>query len=102
MSKYAKINSDNIVENIVICDDQNISSLSGNYVKVTDSTRNAEINYTYDSTHEKFIRPKIYDSWVFNDTSLEYEAPTEKPSSGEYYWNEEDLEWTEVISGISE
>ncbi len=47
MSKYAKINSENIVENIIICEDSQVGLLSGKFVKVTDASREAEIGYEY-------------------------------------------------------
>lgn len=102
MSKYAKINSDNIVENIILAEDYAISSLDGRYVKVTDLSRNAEIGYVYNSEAGKFIQKSIYPSWTLNEETLVYEAPVQKPLTGEYYWNEEDQEWVELVSGIEE
>jgi hypothetical protein len=102
MSKYAKINSENIVENIILAEDSVISSLDGFYVKVTDSSRNAEIGYMYNQEARKFIQKSIYPSWTLNEETLVYEAPVQKPLTGEYYWNEEGQEWIEIISGIEE
>lgn len=102
MSKYAKINSESIVENIILAEDSAVSALDGHYVKVTDLSRNAEIGYIYNQESEKFIQKSIYPSWVLNQETLVYEAPVSMPSSGEYYWNEEDQEWVEVVSGITE
>lgn len=102
MSKYAKINKEGIVENIIVCDESNIGSLSGTYVKITESSRNAEVGYEYNSNAGKFISKKLWPSWILNEETLEYEAPVEKPLSGKYYWNEEGLEWVELISDLSE
>jgi hypothetical protein len=99
MSRYAKINSDNIVENIIVCDDSVVSVLDGTYIKVTESTRDAEIGRTYNPEHNKFIAKKLWDSWVFNEEKLQYEAPVQKPSSGEWVWKEDTTEWIEVIPG---
>jgi len=79
-----------------------MGSLSGFYVKITDATNNPSIGASYNSDHNKFINKKLYDSWVLNETTFIYEAPVEMPSEGEYYWNEEDEEWVEVVSGITE
>lgn len=102
MSKYAKINSENIVENIILAEDSVISYLDGLYVKVTDLSRNAEIGYIYNQESGKFIQKSIYPSWTLNEETLVYEAPVQKPLTGEYYWNEENQEWVESISGITE
>lgn len=34
-------------------------------------------------------------SWVFNEDTCGFEAPTPQPE-GDYYWNEETLSWVEV------
>jgi len=102
MSKYAKINSDGIVENIIIGEDSSISLLDGFYVKVTESSRNAEIGYVYNQIAEKFIQKSIYPSWTLNEETLIYEAPVTKPTLGEHYWDEESNQWVELISGITE
>jgi len=85
MSKYAKINSDNIVENIILCDDLQILLLDGRYIKITDSTKDAEIGYSYHSDVDKFVSKKLWDSWSLNEETYEWEAPIQKPSSGNYY-----------------
>ena len=101
MSNYAKIEND-IVVNIIVCDDSNISSLNGSYVKITPETNDATIGSEYNKEHNKFADIKMYDSWVLNPTTFIHEAPIAKPSSGEYAWNEENQEWVEIVSGITE
>ena len=46
MSNYAKINANNIVENVVVCDDSSANMLDGFYVKETESTGSASIGFT--------------------------------------------------------
>jgi hypothetical protein len=94
MSLYAKINSDNIVENVIVCEDSQISTLSGTYVKVTDQTNDPYQGYGYSSILNRFESPKPYDSWTLNEETLVWESPDgPKPSDGFYRWNEETLNW---------
>ena len=88
MSNYAKIEND-IVVNVVVCDDSSISSLNGEYVKITDNTNNPTIGSIYYKDKNKFTDMKIYESWVLNEDTCLYEAPVEKPQDGEYYWDED-------------
>jgi hypothetical protein len=60
--------------------------------------RYAGVGYTYDETHDAFIPPKPFDSWVLNETTLVYDAPIPYPTDGKVYeWNESTLSWVEVI-----
>ena len=54
----------------------------------------ASIGYTYDEDRDAFIAPKPYASWILNETTCIWEAPTPYPDDGEMYtWNEENLTW---------
>lgn len=59
----------------------------------------AGYNSTYDPARDAFIPPKPFDSWILNEETCKWEAPTPKPSvEGKfYYWNEETVEWTEIV-----
>lgn len=37
-----------------------------------------------------------FPSWTLNMSTLKYEAPTPKPDSGFWIWNEEKLQWEET------
>ena len=57
----------------------------------------AGIGYTYDAQKDAFIPPKPFESWVLDETSCLWEAPTPYPDDGErYIWNEETTSWTQV------
>lgn len=63
----------------------------------------AGIGYTYDSARDAFIAPKPFPSWVLNETTCGYEAPTAYPTDGQYYkWNEETTSWDVVTDYGSE
>jgi len=103
MSNYAKINSENIVENVIICDDSSINTLEGFYVKETESTGAASIGFTWNSSKNKFIKIQFYPSWTLNNETCEWEPPVARPSapwSG--YWDEESQEWIELVPSPEE
>jgi hypothetical protein len=101
MSKYAKI-TNNIVDNIIICDDSQISSFNGEFIKVTESTRTPSVGDEYRPDSNKFILKSVWNSWVLNEDTLEYEAPVTKPSTGEWIWNESSQEWIESVSEVED
>ena len=58
----------------------------------------AGIGYTYDAGRDAFYGPKPYNSWVLNETTCYWEAPTPMPQEEgkRYTWNEETTSWVEV------
>ncbi len=55
----------------------------------------AGIGYTYDSTRDAFIPPKLFPSWVLNNETCHWEAPKPYPSDSEanYDWDEPTETW---------
>jgi len=54
----------------------------------------AGIGYTYDSTRDAFIPPKPFESWVLDEFSCLWNAPTPYPDDGKiYYWDETTQSW---------
>lgn len=96
MSKYAKINSENIVENIIECEDSQIALLEGIFIKVSNDTNEPFIGGEYIKGKNKFIENNPYPSWTLNQNTLKYDPPTEKPE-GNFHWNEESGFWIEYI-----
>ena len=56
----------------------------------------AGIGYTYDEARDAFIPPKPFNSWVLNEETCQWEAPTPRPEEGFWQWDESTLSWTEV------
>lgn len=57
----------------------------------------AGIGYTYDADKDAFIAPQPFASWVLNNTTCLWEAPTPMPTDGKpYVWNEATTSWKEV------
>ena len=58
----------------------------------------AGIGYSYDSTRDAFIPPKPFNSWTLNEDTCLWDSPVPYPTDDKFYkWNEEILNWEEVI-----
>lgn len=96
MSIYAKINSENIVENVIVCEDSEITTQNGKHIKITENTKTAAIGHSYNEIDNKFIAPKPYDSWLL-DENFDWVSPIGNSPAGLHVWNEENQEWVPVI-----
>ena len=57
----------------------------------------AGIGYSYDHIKDAFIPPKIYVSWLLNETTCLWEPPIARPSDGnKYQWNETTQTWVVI------
>ena len=120
MAHFAEIDTDNIVTNVivvnneVILDENNVEQEAlgidfihnlyndNTTVWVQTSYNNsfrknyAGIGHTYDETRDAFYAPQPYPSWTLNETTCIWECPEPYPDDGEHYkWNEETLSWDE-------
>jgi hypothetical protein len=59
----------------------------------------AAIGYTYDSVRDAFYAPKPYASWVLNEDTCFWEAPTPMPveEGKSFVWNEDTISWIEFV-----
>mgnify|MGYP001600085842 FL=1 len=102
MSHFAKINSSNIVTEVIVAEKDFINSglVGDEFLWVQTSYNNnfrkqfAEIGGTYDKTKDKFISPKPFASFTLDDND-DWQPPDVKPD-GHYKWNEDTTNWTEV------
>jgi hypothetical protein len=61
----------------------------------------AGVGCTYDETLDAFISPKPFNSWLLNETTCQWEAPTPYPADGNFYtWNEENLNWVAIPESV--
>jgi hypothetical protein len=120
MAHFAKLDSDNKVIHVSVVDNWNTVDGSGNeqeeigvaYLqsihgsdtrwKKTSYNGNirknyAGIGYEYDAGRDAFIPPKPYASWVLDEATCQWKAPTDKPTTEgkDYVWNEETTSWDE-------
>jgi hypothetical protein len=99
---FAQIDSENIVENIILADSLEWceQSLGGVWVETFGDgpqSRIAGIGYTYDSERNVFISPQPYPSWVFDEQTFYWNAPVERPAGdGIYIWDEDSISWVEL------
>ena len=119
MASFAKIGlNSKVIEILVVHDNElkdsnNISheSLGINFLtnltgwaiwkqSFTDGTRknSAGIGYTYDEDRDAFIPKKPYASWILNEKTCRWEAPSAMPDDGKKYeWNESTTSWDEIV-----
>lgn len=102
MSNYAKINSENIVDSVIVSSESFLKELSGTFVEVTSETGGAGPGSLYSITHNKFLGLKPWDSWILNEESFAWEAPKPKPETGKWVWEESEQEWVEFVSAPAE
>jgi hypothetical protein len=68
------------------------TSYNGNYRK-----NYAGIGFTYSQELDAFIPPKPYNSWILDENTCLWEAPTPYPNDQKrYQWDESQQEWLEV------
>ena len=54
----------------------------------------AGVGYTYDSVRDAFIPPRIYNSWVLNENTCQWDPPVPHPNDGNIYlWDEDNIKW---------
>jgi|TARA_R100000093_G_scaffold46210_2_gene23912 hypothetical protein len=120
MSHFAKINSDNIVQRVIVAEQDFIDTLENSslWIQTSYNTRGgkhyapntndedggvalrknyAGIGYKYDAERDAFIAPQPFPSWTLNEDTCLWEAPVAYPNDGkDYEWNEETTSWEEI------
>ena len=113
MAHFAKVNN-GIVEQVIVAEpdffDTFVDSTPGEWIQTSYNTRGGQhpegrplrknfagIGYTYDRTRDAFIPPQPYASWVLNEDTCLWDAPTPYPTDGkQYQWDEATVSWIEV------
>jgi hypothetical protein len=105
MSHFAEINSDNIVQRVIVAEQDFINSgLVGDSFNWVQTSYNGNFRknyagsgYTYDKTRDAFIAPQPYPSWTLVEATCQWEAPTAYPTDDKMYtWDEDTTAWVEV------
>lgn len=117
MSHFAKINSDNIVEQVIVIEQEVLNTGHWgdpkDWIQTSYNTHGgvhtlggtplrknfAGIGYTYDKVRDAFIPPKPFASWVLNESTCLWDAPTPKPEEeGKIFvWDEDTISWIEFV-----
>ena len=117
MAHFAKLNSKNKVEQVIVVHNNELLDDNGNEVeqkgidfckslfgedtvwKQTSYNGNIRKNFagkgfTYDADRDAFIAPQPFSKWVLNEDTCRWEAPVAYPDDGEdYVWNDNKGEW---------
>jgi hypothetical protein len=115
MSHFAQIDENNIVTQVIVIEqdvvDTGLFGDPASWIQTSYNTHGgvhsqggtplrknyAGIGYTYDSTRDAFIPPKPFNSWVLDEDTCLYEAPTPMPDDGKIYnWDEDTTSWVEI------
>lgn len=114
MSHFAKV-VDGIVTQVIVAEPEFfetfVDSSPGEWIQTSYNTyggqhRNggtplrknyAGIGYSYDRTKDAFIPPKPFASWVLDDETCLWNAPTPMPTDGKMYqWDEATTAWKKL------
>jgi hypothetical protein len=124
MAHFAEIDSNNVVLRVIVVDNKDTSTpdgtevesigvafcqrlFGGNWLKTSyngNIRKNyAGIGYTYNAGLNAFVPPKPFASWILNNDTAQWDAPTPMPSdagTGEppkrYTWDEATTSWVEA------
>ena len=118
MSHFAKIEN-NLVTNVIVAEQDFVDShCEGTWLQTSYNTKGnihygqdgepdggvalrgnyAGVGYTYDATNDVFIAPKPYDSWLLDEDTWSWKAPTPMPDDGNMYmWNEDTQSWDLIV-----
>jgi hypothetical protein len=114
MSHFAKVLNGKVIQVIVAEPeffDTFVDSSAGQWIQTSYNTLGgvhanggtplrknyAGIGFTYDPQKDAFIPPKPYESWVLNENTCLWDAPTPMPTDEKIYnWDEPTLSWKEV------
>lgn len=112
MAHWAEIDANNVVLRVTVGSNDDpdegyqwlIDNLGGTWVKTsynaTIRKNFAGVGFTYDQTRDAFIPPKPFVSWVLDEATCRWEAPTPYPTNGKIYeWDEATVSWVEAKLG---
>lgn len=114
MAHYAFLDENNIVTEVIVGKEENeiidgltpeewYANFRGQRCIRTSYNGNIRKNYAgigfiYNEERDAFIPPKPFDSWTLNEELCIWKSPIEYPNNGKlYFWNEEILNWEEIV-----
>ena len=120
MAHFAQLDSNNVVIQVIVVDNKDTADaygtekehigaafcervLGGNWKQTSyngNKRKNyAGIGYTYDAQRDAFIAPQPYASWLLDEQTCLWNAPTPMPTDGKRYaWDEPTTSWVEVTN----
>ena len=116
MAHYAKVNN-GVVTEVIVAEsdffDTFVDSSPGEWIQTSYNTSSgvhtdggtalrknyAGVGYTYDKERDAFIPPKGSASFVLDETTCTWKAPTTPPDDDKLYiWDESTTDWKELSS----
>jgi len=120
MAHFAKIDENNIVQEVIVVSNNDCGNLSfpdsevigqsflhsigliGNW-KQTSYNKSfrknfASTGYKFDEERNAFVPVKPFDSWILDEEKCVWKSPISIPDDKTYIWNEEIINWIEVIT----
>ena len=114
MAHFALLNENSIVTQVIVAEQDVIDSglFGTGWVQTSYNTHGnqhpegrplrknyAGIGFTYDLGRNAFIPPTPYASWVLDEQTCLWNAPTPMPQDNKnYLWNESTLLWVEALA----
>jgi hypothetical protein len=114
MAHYAKVENA-LVTQVIVAEpeffDTFVDDSPGEWIQTSYNTHGGEhsnsetplrknyagVGFTYDPVRDAFIPPQPYPSWLLNEDTCLWDAPTPCPSDNKYYeWDEETTSWKEL------
>lgn len=101
MGYFALVNSDNIVEQVIVADQNFVNSHPvenkswiETFTDGSNGKKPAGIGYSYNQELENFIEEKPFPSWSLNSETLDWDPPISRPNDGQMHrWDEDSLSW---------
>ena len=119
MAHFAQLDESNIVTQVVVVNNDELlddgveseakgiafcqSLFGGNWIQTSYNgnihKNYAGIGFNYDATKDAFIPPKPFNSWILDEDTCQWQAPTPYPTDDKiYYWSDDDSSWIETTN----
>ena len=122
MAHFAQLDSNNVVTQVIVVGNSDTADANGvekehigaafcerlfggtwKQTSYNGSIRKnyAGIGYTYNAGLDAFVPPKPYASWVLNNDTAQWDAPTPMPTDDKKYsWDEATTSWVEMAEAV--
>ena len=122
MAHFAQLDSNNVVTQVIVVGNKDTADANGvekesigvafcerlfggnwKQTSYNGSIRKnyAGVGYTYNVSLDAFVPPKPYASWVLNNDTAQWDAPTPMPTDDKKYsWDEVTTSWVEMAEAV--
>jgi hypothetical protein len=122
MAHFAQLDSNNVVTQVIVVGNSDTADANGvekehigaafcerlfggnwKQTSYNGSVRKnyAGVGFTYNAGLDAFVPPKPYASWVLNNDTAQWNAPTPMPTDDKKYsWDEATTSWVEMAEAV--